>query len=166
MASTTKSICILVRKGKEEESWIPLPRSSRFKNIGRENWKMLVCNLAAWGSGSLWVWQGRWIIILGGRNAFSPCCRALYLGFSFLFLFLLRYYVMLPVHSVYTDDVLLVEQKCRWAAAFCEMYGSMMADGCCARRLYRLMWVTVGRIYPKFHCELKHIERFWSHNKQ
>ena len=33
----TKIICILVRKGKEEESWFPLPRSSRFKNIAREN---------------------------------------------------------------------------------------------------------------------------------
>ena len=60
MASTGQDIFILVRKGKEE--WFPLPRS-RLMNLfslpKTSPGRIGTCWCAAWGSGSLWVWQGR-----------------------------------------------------------------------------------------------------------
>ena len=126
MAWLANIICILVRKGKEE--WFPLPRSwlmNIFSLPKTSPGRIGKCWCAAWGSGSLWVWQGRWIIILGGRSAFSPCFRAYTLSIASY-----SSSIMLPA-TLFTRTTsfwcLIWTKELVDSRHFCEMNGSMMA---------------------------------------
>jgi len=84
------------------------------------------CWYAAWGSGSLWVWQGKWIMILGGRNAFSE-----------------RY--TLRVASYSSSLMLLATLFARTTSFWCLMWTKELVDNISAR--WMVLWWR-HHVYP------------------
>ena len=123
----TNCLCILVQKGKggimvSASLVLTEPLLASKTSPGRIG----KCWYAAWGSGFLWVWQGKWIMILGGRNAFSE-----------------RY--TLRVASYSSSLMLLATLFARTTSFWCLMWTKELVDNISAR--WMVLWWQ-HHVYP------------------